>query len=111
MKINQIQAMAYQTALSKGWHDKERELPELIALIHSELSEALESDREGRPPVWYDVSNGGKPEGAGAELADAVIRIFDCMECLYPTIEFERVIMQKMEYNKTRSHKHGGKLY
>jgi len=39
-----------KTAISKGWWDSERNDGEVIALIHSELSEALEGMRKGNPP-------------------------------------------------------------
>jgi hypothetical protein len=33
---------AYETAKSKGWHDEPIETGTILALIHSEVSEALE---------------------------------------------------------------------
>lgn len=78
---------------------------EMIALIHSELSEALENIREGCPP------DDKIPEfkGVEAELADVVIRIMD-----YAHIRGWRVaeaIEAKMKFNETRSHRHGGKKF
>lgn len=46
MNINQLCTQAYETAKSKGWHDEPRETGTLLALIHSEVSEALEADRK-----------------------------------------------------------------
>lgn len=95
--INQLCKQAYETAKSKGWHDEERETGTMLALIHSEVSEALEADRKG------------DTENFAEELADVCIRIFDL--CGLKEIDLEKAIVSKMERNKSRSYKHGGKLY
>lgn len=82
-----------------------RSLPELICLMHSELSEALEAVRKGEGA--YYIGEGGKPEGWATELADCVIRIFDTFG--HYGIDADQVIRAKLDYNKTRSHRHGGK--
>jgi NTP pyrophosphatase (non-canonical NTP hydrolase) len=69
----------------------------MLALIHSEVSEALEADRKG------DVENFKE------ELADVCIRIFDL--CGLKGIDLEKAITKKMDYNKSRTYKHGGKAY
>jgi NTP pyrophosphatase (non-canonical NTP hydrolase) len=95
--INILCKEAYMTAKSKGWHDEPRETGTLLSLIHSEVSEALEADRKGNA------------ENFAEELADVCIRIFDL--CGSRDIDLEAAISRKMEYNKTRSYKHGGKAY
>ncbi|MFT4415303.1 MazG nucleotide pyrophosphohydrolase domain-containing protein [Fredinandcohnia humi] len=95
--INNLCKQAYETAKSKGWHDKPVETGTLLALIHSEVSEALEADRKG------------DTENFAEELADVCIRIFDL--CGSKGIDLENTILKKMEYNKTRPFKHGGKAY
>lgn len=95
--INQLCKEAFETAKSKGWHHEPRETGTLLALIHSEVSEALEADRKG------------DEEGFQEELADVCIRIFDL--CGSKKIDLEGAIQKKMERNKGRSYKHGGKLY
>lgn len=95
--INKLCEQAFETAKSKGWHDEPRETGTLLALIHSEVSEALEADRKG------------DKENFAEELADVCIRIFDL--CGLKEINLEAAIHQKMEHNKGRSYKHGGKAY
>jgi len=89
----------------KGWEDG-RSFGEDIALVHSELSEALEEYRENSPlaDIYYTDS---KPEGIPIELADAVIRIFNM--CSVRGIDLERALTLKMLYNSTREPRHGGK--
>ena len=111
MTINQLQKEVFEISTSKGWHDQGHALSELLVLIHSEVSEAVESDRNYEEPLWYDLSKGGKPEGVVAELADVVIRVLDTMAVSFPKVDFERVLMQKMDYNKTRKYRHGNKKY
>lgn len=96
---------AYETAKSKGWCDAERGDGELIALMHSELSEALEASRHGDPP------DDKIPEFTGreAEMADTVIRIMNF--AAERGLRVGEAIVAKMRFNLTREHKHGGKLY
>ena len=95
--INNLCKEAFETATSKGWHDTPRETGTLLALIHSEVSEALEADRRGNSDNFAE------------ELADVCIRVFDL--CGSRGINLEKAILEKMEYNKGRSYKHGGKGY
>lgn len=190
MDLNELAKEAHQIAVDHGWWDPEPTFGELIALMHSELSEALEEYRAGRPMVWYecDVSDtkcepgqyyytvhccrgcghrGHKPEGIAVELADCIIRILDLFghegeeikpvpilrdctrfkygeiigECHWMlskayengrhpavsavylnrcvsyilawaaenNVNIESIIREKMDYNKTRPYRHGGK--
>ena len=92
---------AHATAIEKGWWDKNRSDGECIALMHSELSEALESQRHGSPPDEHI------PEFTGeeVELGDAVIRIMDFGQS--KGLRIAEAILAKMAFNKTRPHKHG----
>lgn len=95
------QEAAHDTARDKGFWERERGDGELIALIHSELSEALEAAREGhRPDDKLPQYN-----GVAVELADAVIRIMDYAETL--NVNLAEVIDAKMAYNEGREAKHG----
>lgn len=102
-----LQKKAHDTALEKGWWNPAKTFGEQLALFHSEVSEALEEYRNGHEPnEIYTVDE--KPEGVPIELADLLIRVFDT--CEYYDIDLIGAIFTKMEYNKTRSHRHGGKV-
>lgn len=107
--ITELVYEAHDNAVKHGWWEGgERSFGELIALCHSELSEALEDHRNGWKPTETYIENGGKPCGIGTELADVLIRIFDM--CGHYKIDLETAVRQKMEYNKTRPYRHGNKI-
>lgn len=103
--ISEMQARVYAWAQLKGWCDRIVPTPEQCALIHSEISEALEAWRNREEISWTDEN--GKPQGIASEYADAVIRIMHY--CSLQGINLEYEIVRKMEYNDTRAHRHGNK--
>jgi NTP pyrophosphatase (non-canonical NTP hydrolase) len=139
--INELVQKAHQNAKDHGFWDVTPTFRDIIALIHSEASEALEEHRNHRKPTetYYsgkrevfdledkpiititayskspckEVVDFGmeidikKPEGIPSEMADIVIRVMDY--CGYAGIDLEKAIAEKMEYNRTRPFKHGGK--
>lgn len=106
--ISKLQKQIHETAKAKGWWESERNIGEMLCLIHSEISEALEDWRSGDPLDGVYLEDGVKPCGFPTELADAVIRILDMAE--YLGIDLENVIKMKMAYNESRPYRHGGKL-
>jgi hypothetical protein len=119
--LNELRDEAYKTAKEKGWHDSPRSPLEIHMLIVSEVAEATEQVRIGRPHFYAEVYvdanrekaisksflTGAKPEGEAVELADAVIRIANYFG--EKGWDLEGIVRAKMDYNKTRSYRHGNK--
>ena len=125
MTVNEFAKEVHENAVAHGWWETARSFPEVAALIHSEVSEALEEWRDGNPTIYGNCSIPGgvcefkdscdkdekadacKPEGVAVELCDAIIRILDYLA--YMGVDVEAVLMAKHEYNKGREYRHGGK--
>ena len=103
--LDWVAKTCHDTAVDKGWWDEPRNMGEMIALMHSELSELLEGIRHGNPPDQHC------PQFASASIegADLVIRYFDtAFSAGWP---IGPALFAKMAFNETRSHKHGGKKF
>jgi NTP pyrophosphatase (non-canonical NTP hydrolase) len=109
MTINELCKAANDASVKAGWQDEPRSFGDLIALMHSELTEAFEEFRAGHAldEVYLTPTKPNKPEGVPVELADAVIRIAQC--CGQYGIDLEDAITRKMAYNETRGHRWEGK--
>lgn len=82
-----------------GWHDGPRTFGEDIALLHSELSEALEGYRKG------------DDENVKEELADVLIRLLDtCFRLGMTGDDLAAIVAAKLAKNRTRGYRHGGKV-
>jgi NTP pyrophosphatase (non-canonical NTP hydrolase) len=105
MTITEMVEKCYSNAVTLGWAEKPVPIPEQIALVHSEASEALEAFRNHEPITWTDEHN--KPQGVGSEFADILIRIGHYSKLNGIDLEYE--VSRKLEFNLTRGHRHGGK--
>lgn len=108
MTIKEICERAHNTAVCKGWYEGEHNVFEKMALIHSEVSEAVEEARVHPMTHTYFRESDGKPEGVPVELADAIIRICDLAE--HHGIDLSAAIDLKMTFNSDRPYRHGNKL-
>ena len=122
---------SHQMAKDKGFWEEERNKPEMLMLIVSEVSEALEALRKNYQcdpfkavELYRDIEDGRLDPGLVAawkkgfesnikssfedELADVAIRLFDL--CGGLNIDLETHIKMKMKYNSLRPYKHGKKF-
>ncbi len=170
MDLKALQREAHAIALSKGWWDEDRTFGDLIALVHSELSEALEAYRDevlpSKPHLlstkvaseladvvirvanmaeWYGWKLGGSPrfqfqrfgglvsfgdwiatlhgvtaeafgysknkDGEDGFIQGSLVELINGVERMaaHYGINLDAAIEAKMEYNRTRPYRHGGK--
>ena len=102
--IREMMETVYGCSKDHGFWKHDPSDGEKIALMHSELSEALEALRNDNPP------DDKIPEfsGAEAELADCIIRIFDFAH--KHNLRLPQAIVAKHNYNMGRPHLHGKKF-
>lgn len=101
--LNAAMDLAHSTAVGAGWYrnpqtgeEVQRNVGEVIALMHSELSEALEAHRK-------DLPDDKLPDRMGIEVefADCIIRIFDTARAL--RLDVAGAIIAKNRYNRVRA--------
>lgn len=108
LTLNRIVELAHQNAIEKGLHLPGDTVLADIALMHSELSEAVEEYRNPNrhfTQVWTDED--GVPHGGPIELADTILRIASF--CGKLGIDIEAAVKTKIAFNTGRPHRHGGK--
>lgn len=102
MNLNELSKKVHK-ANEKWWQDIDTGEPikrnkgELLALIHSEVSEALEGERKNLKDdklIAYPM--------AVVEIIDTMIRCLDYLAGFHPEYNVQEVFDEKMEYNATR---------
>ncbi len=94
--LNKLAKHCYNEAKQAGWHDTPREDGTMLALIHSEISEALEGLRKNQ----MDDHLPHRPMSE-VELADALIRILDFAGM--KGYDLGGAVREKLDYNRTRN--------
>jgi NTP pyrophosphatase (non-canonical NTP hydrolase) len=138
--LTELRHEAYKNAAAHGFHDSKRSLGDSFMLISSEVHEAYEAFREGAEirETRYECSHCGavtpppleenahslerpiaptccskesavnKPIGIPSEIADLIIRCLDFAGEY--DIDIERIVLEKMAFNRTRPPMHGKRI-
>lgn len=107
--FERMQEEVFRLNSSKGWFDEDRSVGDMVALLHSEVSEILEAYRSWKfdEPLSPGDLGTGKPEGVGSEMADCLIRLLDMAKRW--EIDLPAEYTRKMAYNWTRPYRHGNR--
>ena len=96
-----MQMAAHRSAIDRGFWDTPSEDGTILALVHSEVSEAVEALRRGNEasekiPQYTELEE---------ELADVVLRVMDFAQS--KNLQVGAALVAKMLYNEKRTNKHG----
>ena len=95
-KIVEInRANGWNVTTPNDWEGRQYKIPAVLALIHSEVSEALEAYRKDDRANFQE------------ELADVFIRLLDLSHGM--GIDLGTEVLAKLAKNRTRGFRHGGK--
>lgn len=140
MNVNEWVKRCHEIAVAHGWWDEEESIGQIIALMHAELSEALEQARDGRPGVYHPCNAGGicvedvedmriscasrvykaaDPEAqctAKSPKPEGIyVELVDCVIRIFDYLgregaDVEAILAEKCAYNETRPYRHGKKF-
>jgi NTP pyrophosphatase (non-canonical NTP hydrolase) len=102
------QRINYQINVDHGFEpdcEADYNVGEKIALMHAELSEALEYSRKGDGPSDHIPEFSGMEE----EFADVIIRIMNTAQRKH--LRVAEAMIAKQAFNADRPYKHGGKKF
>jgi hypothetical protein len=139
MNLTEWAREAHRNAVEHGWWETEPELPVILMLCVTELSEAMEAYRDGKPLLYGKAGSERSadreaikeysPTPTAFELADMRFRardgvikpegiavgMVDCMLRLldwfgHAGVDVERLARLKHDYNGERPYRHGTKV-
>lgn len=123
--LNQLSDKIRRENQEKGFDLKDVQIGTQLMLVVSELSEALEAERNGKHCSSETITDINDDLDIGLlfnpvrfenevkdtfedEIADSIIRILDI--CAYLHIDIDAHVRAKLAYNRTREYKHGKKF-
>ena len=115
--LDAVQREAHRVNVANGWWDDRRRIMTsgvpgaqanvilaCLALVTSEVAEAMEAVRKHDPATWSDAET---KDTLVREMAGAFVRIMDLAEEL--GLPLAEAIRAEIRANTDRGHKHGGK--
>lgn len=133
--LRQMAGAVEQVNRDNGWYDSDRTVLEGQMLIVTEAAEAADAWRKygfedvlkcaivpgedtaevytgtvkapGTVTLNHEHNAACKPEGYGSEMADILIRLLD--QCSRDGVDLAGEFTRKLDYNRTRGYRHGGR--
>lgn len=117
--VEVIQEIAHKVNLANGWWEErefvQKELShfmdntphmaiELLGLVTSEISEAMEAARKHPRSQWGDAKT---KDTMVREMGGAIVRLMDLAEHLQ--LPLGAAVIEEIRHNATRGYRHGGR--